>query len=383
MHPRESRRRICDSAVQSGQNLLHIFGSINELGKACVTSAVRKASFDADSNTFCDCRLEPSSKSMTAKLRALIAEHEAASPLKLPSISMAISTDEAQQDLADRKPGTNSETQAAQRAGQVLARAEDAEGPARFGQNQETSGEPQAKAHAEQAVGLTGSAPKAAWAAEIHGRVLQQASPRHADSKAPNGKAPEQSISVIPADSKPATINPESPKSSVPATNQPESVSLIVPAGIHPESVSPSAPATPPSAAGILAALGRAQQEKLKIDEGRMSSAQQAPKQAPQAAIQQGTFLGSALSEASAGRHVPDTGQLSTRQAQQIVDAAAAGTLQTQQHGGSPLNGTSRHPSTAAATESGASKDPAARILQRPKTSEFLMYDTNGICFPL
>ena len=330
-------------------------------------------------NAFGDCRLEPSSKSMTAELRALIAEREAASPLKLPSISMAISTDEAQQDLADRKPGINSETQAAQRAGQVLASAEDAKGPARFGQNQETSGEPQAGPHAEQAVGLTGSAPKAAGAAEIHGRVLQQASPRHADSKAPNGKAPEQSISVIPADSKPATINPESPKSSVPATNKPESVSLSVPAAITPESVSPSAPATPPSAAGTLAALGRAQQEKLKNNERRMSSAQQAP----QAAIQQGTFLGSALSEASAGRHVPDTGQLSTRQAQQIVDAAAAGTLQTQQQHGSPLNGTSRHPSAAAATESGASKVPAARILQRPKTSEFLMYDTNGICFPL
>jgi hypothetical protein len=303
---------------------------------------------------------------MTAELRALIAEHEAAVPLQLPSISMAISTDQAQHELADHNPGTNSETQTVQHAGQIPARQEDAKGPARFGQSQETKGKALAGTHAEHAIGLTGSAPEAAGGAEIRRMELQQASPRHADSKAPNWKASEKSTSVIPADSKPATIHPGSPKSSVPATNKPESVS-------------PSAPVTPPSAGGTLAELGRAQQEEFKHDKRRMSSAQQAP----QAAIQKGTFLGTALSGASAGRHVPKVGQLSTRQAPQIVDAAAAGTLQTQQHGGSALNGTSGHPSIAAATESGAGKALAARILQPPKTSEFLMHETNGLCFIL
>ena len=91
----------------------------------------------------------------------------------------------------------------------------------------------------------------------------------------------------------------------------------------------------------------------------------------------QGSFLGKALSGVSAEPSLPGSSQLSTRQAQQIADAAAAGTLPSQHTGDQSMNGRGPHHSAAAAASS-ASKGLTARTLQPPKTSKYRLTELAG-----
>ena len=258
------------------------------------------------------CRLEPESKSMAADLKALIAEHEAASPLHLPSVTIPVKSDSAQSSVPAEQPqqGTRPETEPrqAQEARQVEAKA----------------------------VG-------AASNAQVPGQHLQ-----HPPSKAQHDKlAP---IAPIPAavDSRPkAETSSRSPQHSFDEAS---------PAPVQKRQQAGASPRT----------------EQVTCAEAAQSKAAATA----EAVSSQGSFLGKALSGASAKPRLPGDAQLSTSQAQQIADAAAAGTLPPQHKGSQSLNGTGQHHSTDAASASSASKGLTARSLQPPKTSK---HDRHGL----
>ena len=111
------------------------------------------------------------------------------------------------------------------------------------------------------------------------------------------------------------------------------------------------------------------------------SSAVQPPRTpagaAPGAARPLGSFLGKSLAEASTARASPSSQQLSTRQAQEVANAAAAGTYVHKQTGAlsvqegwrSSIDGDVMPSSTAAAVAN-AIENVRANTLQPPTTSE-------------
>ena len=249
------------------------------------------------------CRLEPASKSMAADLKALIAEHEVASPLHLPSVTMAVESEGAQRSLPAEHPKPSArpevEAQQAQTGRQTEARA--------------LHGEP------------------AASNADVHVQTLQL----------PASQSAHNELSEIGA----AADSRSEAKSSLPCIRGEAS-----PAPMQKEQHS--------GAKSVIEQSSSAEALQGKVAAGTY------------AASTQGSFLGKALSGASAKSRLPENSQLSTSQAQQIANAAAAG-AQTHRHAGNQLvNGTGDHPSKAAAAASSASKGLTMRTLQPPKTSK-------------
>ena len=134
-------------------------------------------------------------------------------------------------------------------------------------------------------------------------------------------------------------------------------------------------------AEGAAAALSKPLQLEVPASSVLQSSAVQPPKTpavaAPGAARPLGSFLGKSLAEDPTARASPRNEQLSTRQAQEVADAAAAGTyrhkhtgaLSAQEGQRSSMNGEGVPSSTAAAVPN-AIKNLKAGTLQPPKTSE-------------
>ena len=134
-------------------------------------------------------------------------------------------------------------------------------------------------------------------------------------------------------------------------------------------------------AVGSAAAPSKPLQLEVTAPSTPQSSAVQPPKTpagaAPGAARPLGSFLSKSLAEASAARASYRTEQLSTRQAQGIADAAAAGTYVHKQTGSvtvqeGQLSSMSRKamPSSTAAALPNAIENLRASTLQPPKTSE-------------
>ena len=134
-------------------------------------------------------------------------------------------------------------------------------------------------------------------------------------------------------------------------------------------------------AEGAAAAPSKPLQLEVPASSVLQSSAVQPPKTpavaAPGAARPLGSFLGKSLAEDPTARASPRNEQLSTRQAQEVADAAAAGTyrhkhtgaLSAQEGQRSSMNGEGVPSSTAAAMPN-AIKNLKAGTLQPPKTSE-------------
>ena len=134
-------------------------------------------------------------------------------------------------------------------------------------------------------------------------------------------------------------------------------------------------------AEGTAAAPSKPLQLDVPASSVLQSSAVQPPKTpavaAPGAARPLGSFLGKSLAEAPTARASPRHEQLSTRQAQEVADSAAAGTyvhkqtgaLSVQQGQRSSIDGEATPSSTAAAVPS-AVENVRANTLQPPKTSK-------------
>ena len=254
------------------------------------------------------CRLEPESKSMAADLKALIAEYEvAASPPHLPSITMPVKSESAQSSIPAEQPKQGNEPEA----------------------------EPPMP-HTVQQVNANASAEPAAANAEVRGQTLQHpVSETRPDELAPAAPIPAAVDSISKVNSSSKDVQRLHAKAS------PTSVDKDQQAG---------------------ASLGTEQPSSTKAEQGKAAAT-------TEAVSSQGSFLGKALSGASAKPRLPTDAQLSTSQAQQIADAAAAGTLPPQHSGSQSLNGIGQHHSRAAAAASNASEGLAARSLQPPKTS--------------
>lgn len=243
---------------------------------------------------------------MAADLKALIAEHEAASPLHLPTVTMAVQSEGAQRRLPAEQPKPSARPEAEPRQAQ-------------------TGRQTEAKA-------VHGG--PAASNADVRVQTLQL----------PASQSTQNQLSEVGPIGATADSKSEAERSLLcmgeeasPALTQKEQHS-----GASPRAEQTSTAESPQGKAAAGA----------------------------YAASTQGSFLGKALSGASAKARLPEGTQLSTSQAQQIADAAAAGT-QMQRHVGNQLgNGTGQHPSKAAVAAFSASKGSTARSLQPPKTSK-------------
>lgn len=247
---------------------------------------------------------------MAADLKALIAEHEAVSPLHLPSVTMPIKSESAQSSVPAEqpKPGTRPE-------------AEPKEAP--------TDRQTEAKA---------ATAEPAASKAEVHGQALHH----------PTSEAQHEKLARIAPFAAALGSKSKADSSSIPLQ--------------HTSKEASPAPVQKVQRAG--ASQVTEQTSSAEIQPGKAAAI-------TEPGSSQGSFLGKALSGASAKPKVPGNAQLSTSQAQQIANAAAAGALPSQQNGTQSMNGTGQHHSkAAAAAASSASKGLAARSLQPPKTSK-------------
>ena len=134
-------------------------------------------------------------------------------------------------------------------------------------------------------------------------------------------------------------------------------------------------------AEGTAAAPSKPLQLDVPASSVLQSSAVQPPKTpavaAPGAARPLGSFLGKSLAKASTARASPRNEQLSTRQAQEVANAAAAGTYVHKQTGALSVQEGQRlsidvdaMPSSTAAAVPNAIENVRASTLQPPKTSE-------------
>ena len=262
------------------------------------------------------CRLEPESKSTAADLKALIAEHEVAAPLQLPSVTMVVEAEGAQ-----RSTSAEQLTSATSPAAEL----------------------PQAQEHKQSEAKAAGAEP-AASKAEVRGQAAQHPAIESMSDKMSQG-APiaaavdSQSTAGRPTRSVQRALGEASP-----------------------------GPTREEQQAG----------SSLKIEHTSSAKAPQCKFAAlPDAKSSQGSFLGKALSGASAKPRLPDSARLSTSQAQQIADAAAAGTVPPRHLGDQTVDSTAPYHSAAAAAAS-ASKGLTARTLQAPKTSGCSLTEVDG-----
>lgn len=250
---------------------------------------------------------------MAADLKALIAEHEASAPLHVPAVSMVIDSAESQRSFLDGQ--ARSESKAGFKAEPHLDEAEGSKAP-----------QPTLYAESEQKPAQASHHPDSKQT--IHSSVMQ---PGHSSADI---KAPENATIGSGAASKPSG-----------------NAQLAV-------------------AADKVGSSGAAPGKGMRPSMMQVSSAQ-APQAtavaAPEAGSQQSSFLGKALSNGAVkGSFGKET--LSTSQAQQIADAAAAGTP-LQHNLGAKANGTAPASAKAAAVPS-SSKGLTPSALQPPKTSE-------------
>ena len=249
---------------------------------------------------------------MAADLKALIAEHKAASPLQLPNVSMAVEVEGAQRSIPAAKLVSNSEPEAEPQQARTNTKL-DAEAVC-----------------AEPATGAT----------QVHSQALQDPAPLLMHD--PMSRA---APSAAAAEGKPGKGMSEATSSTDASQGTCKEAS--------------QAPLKQQQAEAVSRTM---QIRSAEASQGRGAAT-------AEGTSSQGSFLSEALSGVSAQVKAPKEEQLSTSQAQQIADAAAAGKLPAQPSGNPSTNGTGPHNSVAAVFAK-SSKGLTARTLQPPKTSK-------------
>ena len=180
---------------------------------------------------------------------------------------------------------------------------------------------------------------------------------------------------------------PDSQQAECPPVAEPVPISSgmksVSPRASSTEAVDPrqAGSAQPSLAEGSAAAPSKPPQLDVPASGMLQSTAVQPPKTPavadPGAARPLGSFLGKSLGEASTARASPRNEQLSTRQAQEVANAAAAGTYVHKQTGALSVQEGQRSsidaeamPSSTAAAAPNAIENVRASTLQPPKTSE-------------
>ena len=350
---------------------------------------------------------------MAAELKALVAEHEAASPLQLSDVSMVVESDGTQLSVPDEQLQTSSrlvvESQKDQGYSRLVAKSGDAKPAGSTVQNGGATSQHQTQVLTDDKPSQT-ARPDTAAASKLTGADAEAESPstgvQHAsvdDSSAPPGNEQQgrASPSTQQNSSAHAPHGTSAAKSEAPAiqgsflgkglsgnsskASMPKDKQLGTSQAQHTsEDGTPLSPETPQPANASPLTKQHSGGEAQKLDSAASlppgstqgakgitsAKAAQAKTVADSTAAKiPGSFLGKALSGPSSKGISPNNGLLSTSQAQQIADAAAAGNLPCQHPGGPALNGAAFHNSRAAAASS-ASKGLAAHVLQPPKTSE-------------
>ena len=350
---------------------------------------------------------------MAAELKALVSEHEAASPLQLSDVSMVVESDGTQLSVPDEQLQTSSrpviESQKGQGNSSSVAKPGGAKAAGSTAQNGGATSQHQTQVLTDEKPSQTAH-PDTAAASKLTGADAEAESPsagvQHVSVKdsfvPPWSEQQEQASPGIQQISSAQdlhgtstakaealgiqgsflgkSLSGDTSKASMPKDKQlstsqtqhtteegtPLSPETPQPANASPLSKQPSdAEAQKLHSAASLASGST--QGATPVISAKVAQANNVADQT--AAKVPGSFLGKALSGPPLRATLPNKGQLSTSQAQQIADAAAAGNLPCQQPGGPALSGVASYNSRAAAASS-ASKGLAAHVLQPPKTSE-------------
>ena len=276
-----------------------------------------------------ECRLDPGSRSLAAERKALIAEHEASFPLQLPDISMAVGHNTRGSKSSGEAPAGVS--------GPGLQTVP----PVEMSEGSSTAASP--------------AAPSAEGSAADGSVAAQRPSSQQAEY-APGAKP-------VMISSGTASVSEETSSMKAAVSCQAGSAQLSLAKGSAPKALS----------------------EPLQLEAAACSVLQSSAVQPPQTTVVAapgtgqplGSFLGKSMAEAPAARASANNEQLSTRQAQEVADAAAARTIVHKQTGAlsvregqcSSVSGEGM-PSSAAAAVPNACGKVGASTLQPPQTSE-------------